>query len=928
MPYGVFVRLHSPTSLVSGLCHVLKMLFDGRTRIRLPADVVKPNQEVFVKVTDIAQSGRRKISLSMVGVDQLTGLDRSAELEADRARDRGRPEKRARAARRLTSPERWEIRQLIAAGAARAADYPELYGGVADDAPAASDPDHEVLVDVELNPHEPQFLKGQVRGARAPDPKLIVRNPEGTMSRAAMTGLRLATEMKEERARAARDSRKNRDDPLAAKEAADRAAEQNAAAAEITGSLAAARSRRKKRAPVPIAEQRRALPVYAMRAELVAAVRANQFVVVVGETGSGKTTQIVQYLYEDGVNVVDGVEKIIGCTQPRRVAAESVAKRVAQEMGCPVGQQVGYTVRFDDTTSAATRIKYMTDGMLEREALLDPTMLKYSVVMLDEAHERTIATDVLFALLKEAARANPALRVIVTSATLDLKKFSHYFNDCPVLHVPGRTYPVEVMFSREPEPDYLAAALDCVMQIHVAEAPGDVLVFLTGQEEIDTCCDALAARAKTLGRAAPELVILPVYAALPPDMQARIFEPAPEGARKVVLATNIAETSITIDGIRYVVDPGFVKLNAYDPRLGMDLLVVSPISQAQANQRSGRAGRTAPGKCFRLYTEAAYNSEMLPNTVPEIQRQNLAHTILMLKAMGINDLLRFEFMDPPPAPTMVNALHELYALDALDDSGFLTNLGRKMAEFPMEPALAKTLLASVDLECTAEVLSVVAMLSVQNVFYRPKDKQAAADQRKQRFHSVHGDHLTLLNVYRSWELGGRSLTWCKDNFIHERSMRRAHEVRKQLVTILGRFRLDIQSCDDTSAIRRAFCSGYFRNLAKRDPHEGIFNTLVDQTPVHLHPLLAVYGKSADYVIYHTLLLTTKEYMHCVSVIDPKWLIQLAPRFFQASDPNNPNERRKKQKIVPLFNRYAENQDSWRLTAQVEEKKKALGRLNQ
>lgn len=930
VPYGVFVRLHSPVSLISGLCHVLQMLFDGRTRIRHPSDVVTPNQEVFVKVAGIAPSGRRKISLSMVGVDQLTGLDRADELQQARPEHRGRAEKRARPARRLTSPERWEIRQLIAAGAARASDYPQLYGAVGTDTPDAADPDHEVLVDVELNPHEPKFLQGQVRGARAPDPKLIVRNPEGSMSRAAMSGLRMAQEMKEERARASRDARKHRDDPLAAKAAAHLlAAKDDTANADLAANFAAvSRVQRKRRAAVPLAEQRRALPVYAMRSEIVSSVRANQFVVVVGETGSGKTTQIVQYLYEDAVNVVDGVEKIIGCTQPRRVAAESVAKRVAQEVGCALGQQVGYTVRFDDTTSGATRIKYLTDGMLEREALLDPTMLKYSVVMLDEAHERTIATDVLFALLKQAARANPALRVIVTSATLDLQKFSRYFNDCPVLHVPGRTFPVDVMFSREPEPDYLAAALDCVMQIHVAEAPGDILVFLTGQEEIDTCCEALAARAKTLGRAAPELVVLPVYAALPPDMQARIFEPAPEGARKVVLATNIAETSITIDGIRYVVDPGFVKLNAYDPRLGMDLLIVSPISQAQANQRSGRAGRTAPGKCFRLYTEAAFNSEMLPNTVPEIQRQNLAHTILMLKAMGINDLLRFEFMDPPPAPTMVNALHELYALDALDDAGFLTALGRKMAEFPMEPALAKTLLASVDLECAAEVLSVVAMLSVQNVFYRPKDKQAAADQRKQRFHSVHGDHLTLLNVYRSWELGGRSLTWCKANYIHERSMRRAHEVRKQLVAILGRFRLDIQSCDDTSAIRRAFCSGYFRNLAKRDPHEGIFNTLVDQTPVHLHPLLAVYGKSADYVIYHTLLLTTKEYMHCVSIIDPKWLIQLAPRFFQASDPNNPNEHRKKQKIVPLFNRYADSQDSWRLTAQVEEKKKALGRLNQ
>ena len=270
-----------------------------------------------------------------------------------------------------------------------------------------------------------------------------------------------------------------------------------------------------------------------MRSTLVESIRDNQFVVIVGETGSGKTTQIVQYIYEEHMNVIDGKTKVIGCTQPRRVAATSVAKRVAEEVGCKVGDKVGYTVRFDDQTGPDTVIKYMTDGMLEREALNDPSMSKYSLIMLDEAHERTIATDVLFALLKDAAKQNPNLKVVVTSATLDSNKFSKYFNNCPVINIPGRTFPVEVLYTKEPEMDYLAAALDSVMQIHISEPAGDILVFLTGQEEIDTSCEALNERMKILGDSVPELIVLPVYSALPSEMQTRILSLHHQGHEKL-----------------------------------------------------------------------------------------------------------------------------------------------------------------------------------------------------------------------------------------------------------------------------------------------------------------------------------------------------------------------------------------------------------
>lgn len=518
-----------------------------------------------------------------------------------------------------------------------------------------------------------------------------------------------------------------------------------------------------------IKEQRESLPIFRLRAELVAAVAANQVLVVIGETGSGKTTQMTQYLAEAGYTAAGRV----GCTQPRRVAAMSVAKRVAEEVGCRLGEEVGYAIRFEDVTSPDTVIKYMTDGMLLREALLDDGLAAYSVIMLDEAHERTIHTDVLFGLLKGVLARRPDLKLIVTSATLDADKFSAYFFGCPIFTIPGRTFPVEVLYTKAPEADYMDAALITVMQIHLTEPEGDVLLFLTGQDEIDTAAQILYERMQSLGPAVPELAILPVYSSLPSEMQTKIFDPAAPGTRKCVIATNIAEASLTIDGIYYVVDPGFAKQKVYNAKLGMDSLVVTPISQASAKQRAGRAGRTGPGKCYRLYTEAAFKNEMLPLSVPEIQRSNLAMTVLTMKAMGINDMLGFDFMDPPPAATLVTALEQLYNLGALDEEGLLTRLGRKMAEFPLDPPLSKALIASVDLGCSDEVLTIISMLSAQNIFYRPREKQAAADARKAKFHAAEGDHLTLLGVYEGWKQSKFAKAWCYENFVQERSMRRA-----------------------------------------------------------------------------------------------------------------------------------------------------------
>uniref|UniRef100_A0A672KWH7 RNA helicase n=1 Tax=Sinocyclocheilus grahami TaxID=75366 RepID=A0A672KWH7_SINGR len=416
-------------------------------------------------------------------------------------------------------------------------------------------------------------------------------------------------------------------------------------------------------------EVRRSLPIFPYREDLLAAIRDHQILVIEGETGSGKTTQIPQYLLEDGYT--NGGMKI-GCTQPRRVAAMSVAARVAQEMSVKLGNEVGYSIRFEDCTSERTILKYMTDGMLLREFLTEPDLASYSVIIIDEAHERTLHTDILFGLIKDIARFRPDLKVLVASATLDTERFSCFFDEAPVFRIPGRRFPVDIYYTKAPEADYLEACVVSVLQIHVTQPAGDVLVFLTGQEEIEACCELLQERCRRLGSKISELIVLPIYANLPSDMQAKIFNPTPPGARKVVVATNIAETSLTIDGIIYVIDPGFCKQKSYNARTGMESLIVTPCSRASANQRAGRAGRVAAGKCFRLYTAWAFKHEMEETSIPEIQRTNLGNVVLLLKSLGINDLIHFDFMDPPPHETLVLALEQLYALGALNHLGELT----------------------------------------------------------------------------------------------------------------------------------------------------------------------------------------------------------------------------------------------------------------
>ena len=918
----------------------------------------RKGQSVWVKLISMTGNGdTKKLILSIKDVDQRTGQDRmpfrktaagdiggggggsasmapmastpvvhpGLDMDKLRAQQRSggstgkgfRPTKQA-----LTEHELFEAQQLIKSGVLPVEQYPTY------------DPVHGMLAveeteeetEVELAEVEPNFLRGQTRrsGRRDLEPVKIVKNPDGSLQRAALQQSTLAKERRELRSAQAnqlidsipKDLNRPWEDPLP--DAGERHFAQELRSINVMSQLEGAPEWKQKVENKTLSygiisnkslkDQRESLPIFRLKKELMSAILGNQILVVIGETGSGKTTQMTQYLVEMGITK----HGMIGCTQPRRVAAVSVSKRVAEEYGCALGEQVGYSIRFEDVTSSDTIIKYMTDGMLMREYLADNDLKRYSALMLDEAHERTIHTDVLFGLLKDLCRRRPDMKIIVTSATLDAEKFSTYFFQCPIFTIPGRTFPVEILYTKEPESDYLDACLITVMQIHLSEPAGDVLVFLTGQEEIDTCCETLYTRMQALGDLAPDLIILPVYSALPSEMQSRIFEPAPIGSRKCVVATNIAEASLTIDGIYYVVDPGFSKQKAFNPKLGMDSLVVTPISQASARQRAGRAGRTGPGKCYRLYTEHAFKTEMLSTNVPEIQRTNLGNVVLQLKAMGINDLLGFDFMDPPPVATLVMALETLYALGALDEEGLLTRLGRKMAEFPLEPNLSKMLILSVDLGCSEEILTITSMLSVESPFYRPKDKQSQADMRKAKFHQAEGDHLTLLAVYKGWEAAKFSSPWCFENFITARSMKRAQDVRKQLVTIMDRYRLLLISAGKNyKLICRAITAGFFTNTAKKDPQEG-YRTLVDQNPVYIHPSSALFNKNPEYVIYHELVLTTKEYMRNIMVIDAKWLTELAPNFYKSADPNKITKQKRFEKIEPLVDRF-NPKDSWRLS---------------
>ena len=644
-----------------------------------------------------------------------------------------------------------------------------------------------------------------------------------------------------------------------------------------------------------IQQEKQNLPIYEYKQEILKLIKDKKILIIEGETGSGKTTQIPQYLYENGF--CDNNKKIC-VTQPRRVAAMSVASRVAYEMGVKCGHEVGYSIRFEENVSPMTKIIYMTDGIFLRYLLSDNLLNEFSVIMIDEAHERSIQTDIIFGIIKTLIEKREDLRIIISSATLSTLKFKNYFSEAEIIKVPGRRFPVDIYYTKSPEPDYIEAAVITSLQIHISQAEelfdddnsgGDILVFLTGQEEIELAKRMINNQIKKLRGKIPNCVVLPIYAALPSEEQAKIFMPVSKGERKIILATNIAETSITINGIGYVIDSGFCKQMCYDPRTGLETLAVTPISKANANQRAGRAGRVRPGKCFRLYTSSSFQNELEDNNVPEIQRNNLISMILLMKSLGINNLLDFDFMDSPPHEILIKALEQLYALGALNSEGVLTQTGLKMIQYPIDPSLTKCIIASIKYKCLKEIITIVSMLSIgSSVYYDSNDDKNNSNKAHSMFEHNEGDHFALLQIYNEWEETDFSNIWCTENYIHPKAMQKARNIKEQLEYITKNklnINIDDENISDNKDIndniRKAIISGFFFNCACLNK-DGIYRTIKNPHVVNIHPTSILFKQNPKYIVYHELIYTTKEYMRYCIEVEPEWLLEIAPFYFNNS----------------------------------------------
>ncbi|XP_062887097.1 probable ATP-dependent RNA helicase DHX40 [Mobula hypostoma] len=651
------------------------------------------------------------------------------------------------------------------------------------------------------------------------------------------------------------------------------------------------------------------LPIQRHREQLVQAVREHPFLIVTGETGSGKTTQFPQYLHRAGL----GQHGVIGVTQPRRVAAISVALRVAEEMGGDLGRTVGYQVRFDDCTCEDTVIKYMTDGCLLREILQDPGLNKYSVVILDEAHERSLSTDILFGLLKSLSAQGTSppvrkapLKVVVMSATLETEKLSEFLHGCPVYHVSGRAYPVKELFCNLIGPKdkhgtgLVKEVVSVTLDIHMNESEGDILVFLTGQSEIERACDLLFQKGESIDYqydvrdgSVEGLLILPLYGCMSTDQQKKVFLPAAPRIRKCIVATNIAATSLTIDGIRYVVDCGFVKQLNHNPLVGLDTLEVVPISKSEAMQRTGRAGRTSAGKCYRIYSKEFWEKCMPDHMVPEIQRVSLTSVVLTLKCLGVNNVIGFSYLDRPEERHILEALKQLYQNDAIDRAGCVTKLGRLMVEFPLPPPMTRALIKAAALDCECLLLPVAAMLSVENVFIRPgnPDKQKEAELRHQQLAQEAGgsnDFLTLLNIFKTCKASDSPSSWCRKYWLHWRAMKTAFSVETQLQEILRKmkqrkdFPSETYSGSKNELLRRCLCVGYFSNVARRSVGKAFHTMDGHGSVVHIHPSSVLFDQEnqLDWVIFHDVMVTSKIYMRTLCPIRYEWVKDLLPKLHE------------------------------------------------
>ncbi|KHG14871.1 Dhx8 [Gossypium arboreum] len=610
------------------------------------------------------------------------------------------------------------------------------------------------------------------------------------------------------------------------------------------------------------------LPIVQFEKKIVETVDQNPVVVIIGETGSGKSTQLSQMLHRKGYTN----SGIVSVTQPRRVAAVSVSRRVAQELGVRLGEEVGYAIRFEDRTSERTQIKYLTDGVLLRESLSNPELNQYSVIILDEAHERSLNTDILLGLMKRLVRRRASnLKVLITSATLDGEKVSKFFSDCPLLTVPGKLFPVEIFYSKERPISYLESSLKTAMGMDDIEKLVSKLEDKVRSLEEGSCMDA---------------IILPLHGSLPPEMQVRAFSPPPPNCRRFIVATNIAETSLTVDGVVYVIDSGYVKQRQYNPATGMYSLDVVQISKVQANQRAGRAGRTRPGKCYRLYPSRVYHDDFLDVTVPEIQRSSLAGSVLYLKSLDLPDIdiLKFDFLDPPSTESLEDALKQLYLIDAIDENGSITSIGRTMAELPLEPSLSRTLIEANEYGCLSQALTVAAMLSAETNLLPGRSKN---NEKKRKYPPLElpdgsgfGDHIQLLQIYECWDENDYDIGWCKDYDL-QMCIRQMSDmgIESDYWSSDVRVNQNQKRRQSYRNLRKALSIGFASQLAERMRHHNGFRTLGFKPQlVQVHPSSVLKpdddGLYPNYVVYHELIATSRPYMRNVCAVERQWVIPI------------------------------------------------------
>ncbi|KAG0673083.1 putative ATP-dependent RNA helicase dhr2 [Pichia californica] len=639
---------------------------------------------------------------------------------------------------------------------------------------------------------------------------------------------------------------------------------------------------------------RKTLPVYKVKDEIIPQLLESPVTILIGETGSGKSTQIPQFL-------MDISKKNIAVTQPRRVAAMNLAIRVAEEYGCHIGEEVGYSVRFNNVTTNKTKLKYITDGMLLREMMIDPKLSKYSTIIVDEAHERTILTDLLIGFLKgllierNANADKPTFKVIIMSATLDAEKFSKFFDNAPILFVEGKMFPVERYYIDKPADDIIDAMVKSVVQLNQGEQSGDILCFLPGQEDIDKAVNILTDIAPELPKEAPMIVPMPLYAALPPQQQMRIFAKLKPRQRKIIISTNIAETSVTVPGIKYVIDSGLRKVKVWRHQLGLSTLLTVPISKASATQRAGRAGRESAGKCFRLYKESDY-FKLTDTTEPEILRSEIISPVLMLKKLGVNDILGWHWLENPGHDSLIASLQQLYSLGALDNSGNITDLGEKMVILPVAPHLAAVLIQAQELNTLNEVIDIVSCLSVDNLLITPssekRDDINALRLETCSLGSQFGDLIMLkelFDIFNTIKEANEKKKWCKEIAVSYKGFKNVNRIRKQIkdyMSLLENGDDHVMYEDDENdhinsplnveLILKSFLKGFITNTAIGMPDRS-YRTVTNGNLISIHPSSLLFGSKKDAMMYIEFVYTVKGYARNVSAIKLEWLQEVAPQ---------------------------------------------------